>query len=249
MEERSKKGLLTATDFEFRHRFWLIAAFFVVGFKFYAFDHVSVVQWLVGRTVGCDSTRGAAIAHGLFAFSALLALCAAMIRTWAAAYLRSRVVHDPNLHAEAIVADGPYRHVRNPLYLGSILGDLGFALLANRAGFVLIFCGLTLFFLRLVGLEESRLDREQGEGYREFCRRVPRLFPAHLPRVAASGVKPQWGQAFLGEFFMWGFFIGIAVFAITLNVTAMWTITLLGLLFTIVRSYAPQARGKVSQTS
>jgi protein-S-isoprenylcysteine O-methyltransferase Ste14 len=172
-----------------------------------------------------------------------------MIRTWAAAYLRSDVVQDPNLHVEAIVADGPYRHVRNPLYLGSILLALGFAFLASRTGFVLIICGLTIFFLRLIGLEESRLEREQSERYREFCRRVPRLFPALLPRVAASGVKPQWGQAFFGEIFMWGFFVGIAVFAITLKIVVTWIIIGLALLFYIVRSYVLQARRKAAKAS
>ncbi len=37
LEESQPNGLLTATDFEFRHRFWLIGAFFWVGFSLYAF--------------------------------------------------------------------------------------------------------------------------------------------------------------------------------------------------------------------
>ncbi len=242
-------GLLTATDFEFRHRFWLIGAFFWAGFSLYAFDHLNVAQWLIDRTVGGNSPRGAATAHVVFAFSALLVLSAAAIRTWAAAYLRSDVVQDPNLHVEVIVADGPYRHVRNPLYLGSILLSVGFAFLANRTGFVFIVCGLTIFFLRLIGLEESRLEREQGDRYRQFCRRVPRLFPALLPRVAASGVKPQWGQALLGEIFMWGFFVGIAAFAITLKIVVTWIIIGLALLVYFVRRYVLQARRKAAQTT
>jgi len=242
-------GLLSATDFEFRHRFWLIGAIFGAGFWLYAFDHVNVVQWVIDRTVGEESSRGAAIARGFFTFSALLTLCAAMIRTWAAAYLRSDVVQDPNLRVETIVADGPYRHVRNPLYLGSILLGLGFAFLASRTGFVVIFCGLTIFCLRLIGLEESRLEREQGERYREFCRRVPRLIPALMPRVAASGLKPEWGQAFLGESFMWGFFVGIAAFAITLKIVLTWIIIGFAMLFYIVRSYVLQARRKAAKAS
>lgn len=36
------------------------------------------------------------------------------ILRWAFAYLRTDVVQDPNLRAEKVLADGPYRYVRNP---------------------------------------------------------------------------------------------------------------------------------------
>ena len=153
----------------------------------------------------------------VFGFGALLAGLAAAVRTWAAAYLRSDVVHDTRLHTETLVADGPYRHVRNPLYLGTFLMSEGLGLLASRSGFVILAVGAAFRILRLIGREEAELQKEQGERFREFCRRVPRLLPSLRPRVPAAGRDPQWGQALRGEAFMWGFFLTLVGFTITLE--------------------------------
>lgn len=65
---------------------------------------------------------------------------------------------------------------------------------------------------------------KQGKGYREFRRRVPRLWPALRPCMQASGAKPRWGQALRGEAFMWGFALAIAAFGITFNVYVLWSL-------------------------
>lgn len=122
------------------------------------------------------------------------------------------------------MADGPYRHVRHPLYFASIVAAFGFALLASRTGFFVIVIAMTLLYVRLAGREEVELEREQGERYREYSRRVPRMWPSIEARVPATGAKPQWGQAFRGEAFMWGCAAAVAAFAVTLNFTVMWSV-------------------------
>jgi hypothetical protein len=131
-------------------------------------------------------------------------------------------VHDVRLHTEALVADGPYRHVRNPLYLGTFLLSIGLGLLASRSGFLVLAIGGAIRILRLIGREESELGKEQGERFRAFCRAVPRLLPSLRARIPASGAKPLWAQAFRGEGFMWGFFLTMAAFAITLRDRVAW---------------------------
>jgi protein-S-isoprenylcysteine O-methyltransferase Ste14 len=200
-----------ATEFEFRHRSLLNLLHFWIAFQMYSIDRTNVV-WAF---VHWGNPRGAFIARLIFGFGAVLIGIAAAIRTWAAAYLRSDVVHDTKLHAASIVADGPYRRVRNPLYLGTFLLTLGLGLLASRLGFAVLVVGAAIRILRLIGREESELAKTQGEGFREFCRRVPRLWPSLRARVPASGMKPQWPQAFRGEAFMWGFFVTMLAFAIT----------------------------------
>ncbi|MGH9704239.1 MAG: methyltransferase family protein, partial [Candidatus Acidiferrales bacterium] len=157
----------------------------------------------------------------------------ALVRTWGAAYLQSSVVHDSKLHSSELVADGPYRHVRHPLYFASIVANFGFALAASRSGFFVILIPMTLLYIRLAGREEVELEREQGERYREFNQRVPKLWPSIAARVPATGAKPRWGQAFRGEAFMWGFAAAFGLFAITLNTTVLWSAVGLALLIFI----------------
>jgi protein-S-isoprenylcysteine O-methyltransferase Ste14 len=57
-------------------------------------------------------------------------------------------------------ADGPYRYLRNPLYLGAILIALGLGLTASRLGFGLLVGAITAFTLRLIGREELLLERD-----------------------------------------------------------------------------------------
>ena len=235
---------MKATEFEFRNRFWLFGVIFWGGFWFYAFDHFNIVQYLIARTIGENSPHADTVTRAVFLFAALLALLTACLRTWATAYLRSDVMQDHDLRAEKVVAEGPYRHVRNPLYLGNILLSVGIGLLASRIGFLWIAVGTWIFDLRLIGLEEANLNREQGESYREYCQRVPRLWPSLRPRLPDSGLQPRWKQAFFGELYMWGFFAAVLAFAITLNVKAMWITMGVSVAIYIASSYLIRWRKK-----
>jgi protein-S-isoprenylcysteine O-methyltransferase Ste14 len=212
---------MRATEFEFRYRFWLIAILYSAGFWCYAIDHVNAGEamagWIAGHVLQSQLIADRSLLHVVFAFAALVVILAALIRTWAAAYLRSEVVHDSNLHAEALVADGPYRYVRNPLYLGGVLLAIGFGLLASRLGFAFIVAGISLLYYRLIRREEAALMETQGQSYRQFLATVPRFIPSPKPRVPSGGAKPRWGQAFLGETFMWLFAFTAAAFAATLS--------------------------------
>ena len=212
---------MRATAFEFRHRALLIGIIYWLAFSAYAIDHTNSVQAMVIWTVGSSSPHRLLAARGLLGLATLFVAFGALVRTWGAAYLRASVVHDAKLHSAVLVADGPYRHVRHPLYFASIVSTLGTGLMASRLGFVIMVGALTLLYLRLVGREEAQLHEQQGEAYREFRRRVPRLWPSLTPRVPGTGAKPQWGQAFRGELFMWGFALAIGAFAVTFKFTVM----------------------------
>jgi len=154
---------MRATDFEFRHRFWFITAVFFIAFWCYRFDPVNagaaIAGLIAGHPVQLDSAVDRHLLQYVFAGAAALALLAGLVRTWGAAYLRSEVVHDPSLRLEGVVADGPYRHVRNPLYLGTVLLGIGFGFLASRVGFV----------LRSLP-PPSFMPPEGGQAYRRFGR-------------------------------------------------------------------------------
>jgi protein-S-isoprenylcysteine O-methyltransferase Ste14 len=112
----------------------------------------------------------------VIAAGALLVFLGAGLRTWGAAYLRTEVVHDTAQHSEALVADGPFRHTRNPLYLANLPMAAGIGVLA-----------------------------------------VARFWPALKPRVPLGNLRPDWGQAFAGESFVWLFDLAELLIAATLN--------------------------------
>ena len=130
-----------------------------------------------------------------FAFAALLVVLAALIRTWAAAYLRSSVVHDGQLHTDALVASGPYRYVRNPLYIGGLLLSVGMGMVASRTGAIVIIGGALAITLALIDAEERHLTAAQGESYAAYRRSVPRLVPSLTPRLPAANLAPRWTHA------------------------------------------------------
>ena len=137
----------------------------------------------------------------VFLLGVLLAVLAAAIRTWATAYIRPEVMVDGDLHTHTVVAEGPYRFVRNPLYLGTNLLALGYSVMASRLGAVLLVAGVFLFNYRIILREERELTLAQGENYERFRRAVPRLWPSLRPQVVASQRKPDWGAGLLGEMF------------------------------------------------
>ena len=203
-----------AGDVEYRFRAWVIAAIFFGVFQLYWWDHVSAAAALAALL----TRRGGnmhAVEMLIFSFGAAATVAAALLRTWAAAFMRSEVVHDPRVHDTRLVADGPYRYTRNPLYLGAILMAIGIATAASRSGSLVLMLAIVLFQYRLILREERALKTTQGEGYRCYLERVPRLLPSLLPRVPSGGMQPQWGQALRGELFMWAFALAFVLFIAT----------------------------------
>jgi protein-S-isoprenylcysteine O-methyltransferase Ste14 len=213
---------MRATTFEFRNRFWIIGAIIWGGFWFYAIDHINAAAALGGWLATRLHWNEDFTIRLLFALGALLTILAALLRTWATSFLRTEVVHDASLHSEKLVADGPYRYVRNPLYLGTILLTLGMGLMASRAGYAFMLIGIVIFNLRLIRREEAELTASQGDSYLHYLKAVPCLIPSLTPRVAAGEGRSRWKQAVQGEGFIWGFAAAAVVFAITLKLVAFW---------------------------
>ena len=245
---------MRATEFEFRYRFWLILLMYFAGFGCYAFDHrnvsEAVLMWVANRSGIYPNALGVIHAiQALFTVSALLIATAAWIRTWGGAYLRTEVVHDVNTRTEKLVVDGPYRHLRNPLYLGNIFLAAGFAMLASRTGSVIVLLGNLLIVLRLIGWEEAAMAQSQGEAYDAYRGAVPRLWPSLRPRLPAGGMEPRWLQAFLGESHLWIFAVAGFLYARKLNLHFYYTILWIGLAARIlVWNVLDRARRRSSPT-
>jgi protein-S-isoprenylcysteine O-methyltransferase Ste14 len=217
-----------ASEFEFRIRFWIIALIFTLGFALYNVDRVNVSVALSRLALdGHADENSVAFDHwitGFFALGTLIVTLGALLRSWAGSYLHSSIIHDAALHGEQLVADGPYRHVRNPLYLGNVFLAMGLGFLASRFGFLVISIGMLLFVYRLILREEATLLQAQGERYRRYLAAVPRLFPSLAPRIPAAGARPNWWDGLTGESLMWGGALAMAVFTVTRSLADFWIV-------------------------
>ena len=106
-----------AGDFEFKYRFWIFGAIFFVAFGSYNIDHINASQALIE---GIGRVRDVSP------------------EDWGTAYLNPEVVVAGRLHTTRLVADGPYRHVCNPLYFGNVLLAIGFGMMASWIGFLVL---------------------------------------------------------------------------------------------------------------
>ena len=82
---------------------------------------------------------------------------------------------DPPRH---LVLHGPYRFVRNPMYVGAVLVLIGAAIFYGSlplAGYAAGFFLVTHLFV--VAYEEPTLRRLFGADYEEYCRNVGRWWP------------------------------------------------------------------------
>src|SRR6266481_1465357 len=96
---------------------------------------------------------------------------------------------------ESLATSGPYAYTRNPLYLGSLLIGLGFAVAARSwwVGVALVVMFFAIY-LPVIRDEEGFLRRTFPE-FEEYARRVPRMLP-RLRRASVSSNETSTGFSF-----------------------------------------------------
>lgn len=206
---------MRASDWEFKNRAMIFGFIFALAFPFYAIDKqnitAAVATWLAPHLHFSDDTT----ARILFSLATALMALAALLRTWASSYLFQDVVYASQVKSAHLVADGPYRYVRNPLYFANVLMAFAMGSMMSRVGFVFAVAAMLVFCYRLIFREEADLAASQGASYEEFRAAVPRLFPALTPRAPSSGKRANWGAGFRAEAWYWGFALSILAFTLT----------------------------------
>ncbi len=92
---------------------------------------------------------------------------------------------------ESLATSGPYAYTRNPLYLGSLLMGLGFAV-ASRSWWVGVVLVLMFFAIYLpVIRDEENFLRQKFPEFDQYAQRVPRM----LPRITPHSVDANDGPA------------------------------------------------------
>jgi protein-S-isoprenylcysteine O-methyltransferase Ste14 len=105
----------------------------------------------------------------------LVALGLALAAVAMASFFRARTSPIPIKPTTAIVATGPYRFTRNPMYLGLALLYLGITLWVDTL-WPLLFLPLVLFTVQrtVIAREERYLEAKFGEEYQGYKARVRR---------------------------------------------------------------------------
>ncbi|MGH7589171.1 MAG: methyltransferase family protein [Gemmatimonadota bacterium] len=117
---------------------------------------------------------------------ALMVIGAALALTCVATFVvRGRGTPAPFDAPREFVASGPYRWVRNPMYIGGFLLLAGYALCAISVAALLVAFGmLGAAHLFAVLYEEPALRRRFGASYEEYRRTTPRWLPRPPRRPA-----------------------------------------------------------------
>jgi protein-S-isoprenylcysteine O-methyltransferase Ste14 len=136
--------------------------------------------WIALQVRAFDRRFGVTLAAAVAVPGAILMVLGAILVLACAAVFISRGRGTPAIFdaPRAFVAVGPYKYVRNPMYIGGLTLLLGFGLYERSISIlfmtVLLF---PLFHLFVLFYEEPTLTRKFGSSYQEYLRAVRRWIP------------------------------------------------------------------------
>jgi protein-S-isoprenylcysteine O-methyltransferase Ste14 len=109
---------------------------------------------------------------------AILVIPGLFIRALASGHVRKN---------EALATSGPYAYTRNPLYLGSLLMGVGFAVAARSwwvgVALVAMFVAIYVPVIR----DEEKFLRQKFPEFEEYANKVPRIVPRFTRGSSAQG--------------------------------------------------------------
>lgn len=114
------------------------------------------------------------------AAGAAVALAGLALRAWASGHLNKEKI---------LAVSGPYRHTRNPLYLGNLIIGAGVAVTSNSwPVLALLTAYFGVFYPLIIAKERKRMHRLFMEKYDDFADNVPLFFPG-LRRASRNGIR------------------------------------------------------------
>lgn len=100
---------------------------------------------------------------------AVISVIGLLIRAWAAGHIRKN---------QNLAVSGPYAYTRNPLYLGSFVMGIGFAIAAGVWWLAILFAILFLgIYLPVMRVETVELTEIFGDSFKKYAEEVPLFVP------------------------------------------------------------------------
>ena len=119
---------------------------------------------------------------GSLAWGLPLSALGLLLRGWAAGHLEKNI---------RLACSGPYAHVRNPLYLGTLLVAAGLVVASRRWLLAVLFALVFgLIYLPAIELEEQHL-RSLFPNFKNYAEKVRALWPVWRPAISEP-VNFQW---------------------------------------------------------
>jgi len=184
-------------------------------------SRIALLEWIALEISRLGLLRFTLATPAVIVCGSLIAALGAVLRIWGSAWLGHGIVINSAMQAGAVMADGPYRYVRNPLYLGLLCEAAAMALIMPASGALFLLIVVPVVLFSLIRGEEAFLSVQLGEPYRAYLRSVPRLIPRLRNPLAPSGNSPHWLQAVLSEIAPIGVFLTIACLSWTYDNSLM----------------------------
>ena len=107
-----------------------------------------------------------------FVIGGLIALAGVIIRAWAAGHI---------VKNHKLATSGPYAHTRNPLYLGSFLIAIGFAIAAHWLLLIVVAGFFLAVYYPVMQREITNMNNRFPEAYPRYAANVPLFIPRLTP--------------------------------------------------------------------
>jgi hypothetical protein len=176
-----------ATNWEFKNRALVFGLIFGLSFSLYFPDQqnsaAALANWLGAARAGW--TRISWLGSCLLSPPACSSPPLSSVRGLRP-NLHSSVVYAAEVKTASLVADGPYRRVRIPLYFANIPLAIRMGAMMSRTGCFVAIAAMLVFCYRLILGAESELQASQGQPYDLYRKAVPRLWPSPLPRTTSA---------------------------------------------------------------
>jgi protein-S-isoprenylcysteine O-methyltransferase Ste14 len=120
---------------------------------------------------------------------------------------------------EALATSGPYGYTRNPLYLGSLLIGVGFAVAARSWVVGALLVGMFFAIYIPVIRDEEKFLRQTFPEFESYAREVPRIFP----RIdAAGGTGSRFSTELYWKHREYNAALGAAIMVVVLIIKIVW---------------------------
>jgi len=116
-----------------------------------------------------------------------IALLGVLIRAWASGHIMKN---------DRLATSGPYAFTRNPLYVGSFLIAVGFALVAHWAAVLGVAAFFLLIYAPTIARERANIENRFPGAYEQYAANVPAFIPRLTPwRNDALGTSMHFSPA------------------------------------------------------